>query len=500
MFNRIAGALHFSRSRGRGTVASSAANGSEAKRPRASSRDAVANYTNGGASPSKEFSNGKTGAKKESVQDSRESNSVELTPSRTRPQDLRHMDLEARQAEEKDFIMQHDTPEAQLWYLVDVRWLTEWKHFVTHKGPLPGAIDNSRLIDRETGRPRPGLRPVDDYRGVNSAIWNFWHQRYDGGPVVRRKQLDLYSPDVEDSDPASFKRGNDMFLPGTAGTSSSTAGTQAPSPSSATSISLPRAEASRDGNLSSSSHRASQASSLDETVRTAERQSQASSSRRSSGTSGAARGQSVPAARVSGRKLPPAAELDGSSSKPFCCDKCDGPHETDNCPHFKKAREKHADAWSSYGKSKMYKGGSSCENVPIVRNARVIPQPADGSCLFHSLSYGLADRTNASSLRREICSFIAANPDMTISDTSIKDWVKYDSNESVSSYAQRMSGGTWGGGIEMAALTKLRTVNVHVYEKVPEGYRRISAFENSNASKTINVLYQGRMHYDALVM
>jgi len=89
---------------------------------------------------------------------------------------------------------------------------------------------------------------------------------------------------------------------------------------------------------------------------------------------------------------------------------------------------------------------------------------------------------------------------MTISDTSIKDWVKYDSNESVSSYAQRMSGSTWGGGIEMAALTRLKGVNVHVYEKAPDGYRRISSFDLPNASKTISVLYQGRMHYDALVI
>ena len=56
----------------------------------------------------------------------------------------------------------------------------------------------------------------------------------------------------------------------------------------------------------------------------------------------------------------------------------------------------------------------------------------------------------------------------------------------------------WGGGIEMAALTQMRKVNVHFYEKCSEGYKRISAFEAPNARKTISVLYQGRMHYDAL--
>jgi hypothetical protein len=61
-----------------------------------------------------------------------------------------------------------------------------------------------------------------------------------------------------------------------------------------------------------------------------------------------------------------------------------------------------------------------------------------------------------------------------------------------------MSGGTWGGGIEMAALTKMKSVNVHVYEKCEDGFKRISSFDNPNAQKTISVLYKGRMHYDAI--
>lgn len=176
-----------------------------------------------------------------------------------------------------------------------------------------------------------------------------------------------------------------------------------------------------------------------------------------------------------------------------------GPHETDRCPHFKRARERHQDAWTAYGK----KGSkdSSGDGAPIVRNARVVPQPADGSCLFHSLSYGLSDRSTASSLRRDISGYIAKNPDMRIADTAIKDWIRYDSDDSVQSYAQRMADGTpWGGGIEMAALTRMRNVNVHVYEKCRDGYRRISAFDCPNAQKTVTVLYQGRMHYDAIVV
>ena len=33
------------------------------------------------------------------------------------------------------------------------------------------------------------------------------------------------------------------------------------------------------------------------------------------------------------------------------CDKCDGPHATDDCPHFKKPRDDHKDAYENYQKT-----------------------------------------------------------------------------------------------------------------------------------------------------
>lgn len=46
-----------------------------------------------------------------------------------------------------------------------------------------------------------------------------------------------------------------------------------------------------------------------------------------------------------------------------------------------------------------------------------------------------------------------------------------------------------------------KKVNVHVYEKNRRGpgYRRISCFDCPKAARTIHVLYQGGVHYDALV-
>mgnify|MGYP003386577990 CR=1 FL=1 len=177
------------------------------------------------------------------------------------------------------------------------------------------------------------------------------------------------------------------------------------------------------------------------------------------------------------------------------CDKCDGKHKTDDCPHFKKPRESHPDATSRSAGL-----GAAVSTLPgaSIRSGKVMRQPGDGSCLYHSLSYGLRN-TNASALRAEICSFMMKNPTMKISDTPISEWVQWDSGTSVQDYAKKMSRGAWGGGIEMAIVSKMKSVNVHVYEKTwSGGFKRISAFDvatNPSSKNIVRVLYCGGVHY-----
>jgi len=203
-----------------------------------------------------------------------------------------------------------------------------------------------------------------------------------------------------------------------------------------------------------------------------------------------------------------APSASGGAADKKKCDKCDGPHATDVCPHFKKARETHKDAWANYGKKHpAHMGGDSGHFV--LRSARCVRQPGDGSCLFHSLCFGLngerGNRTggaghNAGALRRELAKFIEENPRFEIAGDTLEEWVRWDANTNCGNYARKMSRGGWGGGIEMAACSRLKKVNVHVYEQKRGQYKRISCFNHSKASKTIHVLYQGRMHYDALVV
>lgn len=186
-----------------------------------------------------------------------------------------------------------------------------------------------------------------------------------------------------------------------------------------------------------------------------------------------------------------------ASGSDACCDKCDGAHETDACPIYNKPREDHADAWVNKGRKKPLDMGGDGGNFKV-RHAKVVPQPGDGSCLFHSMSYGLGG-TTAQLLRREIANFIHQNPDLNIADSPMSDWVQWDSQCSVGIYARRMAMSGWGGGIEMAACSRLKHVNVHVYEKRFTGFKRISCFNVPEATKTIHVLYQGGVHFDALV-
>jgi len=188
------------------------------------------------------------------------------------------------------------------------------------------------------------------------------------------------------------------------------------------------------------------------------------------------------------------------------CDKCDGDHHADDCPHFKKTRDKHHDAWVEYGKDGGGKGGGGGGGgedaeaaVVVVRNARVVRQPGDGACLFHSLAHGVG--SSAAKLRGQLASFVEESPAAEIAGTPVKDWVHWDCGLTPAAYAKRMRGsGQWGGAIELAIFSHTNRVAVCVYEPNPGGgYRRISVFGSAARDEpAVHLLYGGRVHYDAL--
>ena len=219
----------------------------------------------------------------------------------------------------------------------------------------------------------------------------------------------------------------------------------------------------------------------------------------SNGVSGRLGSSGTIASESAGTHSSSATKSTTKSTTVLCCDKCDGKHETDRCPHFKKARDDHPDAQKNFFKKL---GAPSTLPGSVIRNAREVRQPGDGSCLFHSMAYGLKSHCNANTLRAEVCKFIACSGSFQICETPLSNWVKWDSGQSTSDYARRMSRGQWGGGIEMAVCSEIHACNVHVYERGFLGYKRISAFDyhtNPESKPIVRVVYKGGVHYDALV-
>ena len=204
---------------------------------------------------------------------------------------------------------------------------------------------------------------------------------------------------------------------------------------------------------------------------------------------------------------PPAAPAAAVEHPLGPCDKCDGPHATSRCLQFVKDRDDHPDAQRAKGLACGADGGNA-----YLRRGEVIRQPGDGSCLFHSLAYGLGRDGDGRQLRCELMDWLSQNPDASIANNTVGDWVKLDSDCSVEDYTARMRGADrWGGGIELAAFARRFDVDVHVYERDPGGrrdlpYKRVARFEPGDGARSprgrpapVNVFYRNGDHYDALV-
>ncbi len=196
------------------------------------------------------------------------------------------------------------------------------------------------------------------------------------------------------------------------------------------------------------------------------------------------------------------------------CDKCDGPHATDACPHFRKARDNHKDAWDGYNQPvcSAAETEGSLAAQQLLRGATVVAQPGDGSCLFHSLSYGTralggasAELSTADSARETVARFIEMHPDAECAGSPLKDWIEWDSGMDPAAYCQRMRRpGEWGGAIELLVFSRLARIPVLVYERSgsPGAFNLISVVDIDSkgqpAERAVRVVYGGRCHYDAL--
>jgi hypothetical protein len=141
------------------------------------------------------------------------------------------------------------------------------------------------------------------------------------------------------------------------------------------------------------------------------------------------------------------------------------------------------------------------------RRFRIVRQPGDGSCLFHSLVRGL-EGESAETLRRRIVAFVRTHPDAPLGDgTTLRDWIQWEHGSDVEAYCRHMANPrAWGGSIELAVAARLlgRDVEVFVLRNAGERerMRRIATFPSRSSARpaAVRVLYDGRTHYDAIVV
>ena len=91
-------------------------------------------------------------------------------------------------------------------YMIEGKWLQEWRRFVTDEGERPGPITNENLLepsatDPSVMVPREGLVKARDYRGLHQRVWQGLLELYGGGPIIARSTMDIYGPPLTTAGP-----------------------------------------------------------------------------------------------------------------------------------------------------------------------------------------------------------------------------------------------------------------------------------------------------------
>ena len=132
-----------------------------------------------------------------------------------------------------------------------------------------------------------------------------------------------------------------------------------------------------------------------------------------------------------------------------------------------------------------------------IHNTKIIKQPGDGNCLFHSLAYGIGN-ISYNQLKKKIINWIKNNKNNNISGIPLKNWIMWETNLNIENYCNRLENGMWGGAIEILICSQIENINIYVFEKKNKFFNNISSFEVEHPHKKIALLYYGRVHYDYL--
>ena len=157
----------------------------------------------------------------------------------------------------------------------------------------------------------------------------------------------------------------------------------------------------------------------------------------------------------------------------------------------------------------------------ILYSGKIVPQPGDGHCLFHSIIYSTSHKIStveqALQLRRELAQYMAANRTTILpGGISLEETILTDSDVArhsigengqpcFNTYLMSLCDGTkiYGGVVEIDCLSKMLNTSIVVFQRVQiDGKLYFASNENRNhrieeSTREIGLLFQ-KPHYEVL--
>jgi hypothetical protein len=132
--------------------------------------------------------------------------------------------------------------------------------------------------------------------------------------------------------------------------------------------------------------------------------------------------------------------------------------------------------------------------------------PGDGSCFYHCVTHFTG--ISVKELRNIVSNAVVSRASEDFNGMSLQEWVQNETGMSIQKYAHAVLRGHWGGLVDMQILSDAlrRPFVVYVYDrrqmseatKIMEVHPKSAPGFSCAPNGPILLLYQGRVHYDAL--
>lgn len=174
------------------------------------------------------------------------------------------------------------------------------------------------------------------------------------------------------------------------------------------------------------------------------------------------------------------------------CSLCDGDHETQECSFYSSRGTASAAIYKIFRQRMTHRRKNEAWQV--------IECPKDGTCMFHAISFHLYQEFDGETFRETLVNEICSNPNMEINGCSLEDIIEFEFDETIDEYVTEMTGGRWGGAMDLLILHKALNLDFQVFIEEDDGFQCVwSTGQTKLDNQKIRLLYNGHTHYDLLL-